>query len=74
MREVLALLPDADREILTQRYFDQNTSREICDVLNAHDPAAPPLNENAVNVRQFRALKKLQKLWHQMFGDAESTP
>jgi RNA polymerase sigma-70 factor (subfamily 1) len=72
VHRVLHLLPDADRDLLTMRYFDQLSTREICDVLNARQPGTTPLTENVVNVRLFRALKKLQKLWHQLFGEPES--
>lgn len=71
VRHVLGLLPAADRDVLAMRYFDQLSTQEVCDVLNARDAAAPPLTENALNVRLFRALKKLQKLWRQLYGDPE---
>jgi RNA polymerase sigma-70 factor (ECF subfamily) len=74
VRHVLGHLSDADRDILAMRYFDQLSTQEICDVLNARGGAVPPLTENALNVRLFRALKKLQKLWHQLYGDPESAP
>ena len=68
IHRVLGLLPEPDHDVLAMRYFDQLSTREICDVLNAPRPDRP-LSEDAVNVRMFRALKKLQKLWQQTFGD-----
>lgn len=74
VRHVLSLLPDADRDTLAMRYFDQLSTCEICDVLNARGNPAVPITENALDVRLFRALKKLQKLWQQLYGDPESAP
>lgn len=73
VRHVLGLLPAADRELLVMRYFDQLTTQEMCDILNAR-PDSPPVAEGALNVRLFRALKKLQKLWLTLYGGQESTP
>jgi RNA polymerase sigma-70 factor (ECF subfamily) len=66
VNKVLALLPDTDRDILMMRYFDQLSAREIGGVCG--------LTENAVNVRVFRAIKKLQTIWSKLYGDPESTP
>ena len=66
VNKVLALLPEGDRDLLLMRYFDQLSAREVGDVYS--------LTENAVNVRVFRALKKLQQLWSQLFSDPESAP
>ena len=74
LHEMLSLLPDSDRDILTMRYFDQLSTREICEVLNSHQPDAIPLSEDTLNVRMFRALKKLQKLWQQTFGESSKRP
>ena len=64
VNRVIALLPKADRDLLQMRYFDQLSAQEIGDVYS--------LSENAVNVRIFRALKKLQQFWSQLFGKPES--
>lgn len=74
IQQMLSLLPDADHDLLAMRYFDQLSTHEMCDVLNARHPDAPPVNENALNVRLFRALKKLHKLWQHTFGEPESAP
>lgn len=74
VRQALSLLPDADQDILAMRYFDQLSAPEICEVLNARMEGAAPLTENALNVRLFRAIKKLQKYWQQTFGEPESSP
>jgi RNA polymerase sigma-70 factor (ECF subfamily) len=66
VNKVLALLPDGDRDLLLMRYFDQLSAREIGDVCS--------LTENAVNVRVFRAIKKLQQIWSQLYGEPESAP
>ena len=73
MQQMLSLLPDSDHDLLAMRYFDQLSTREIRDVLNARHPDAPQVNENALDVRLFRALKKLHKLWQSTFGEPEST-
>jgi RNA polymerase sigma-70 factor, ECF subfamily len=66
VNKVLTLLPDGDRDLLLMRYFDQLSAREVGDVYS--------LTENAVNVRVFRALKKLQQLWSQLYSESESAP
>jgi RNA polymerase sigma factor (sigma-70 family) len=74
IRNLLSLLPPKDRDMLAMRYFDQLSTREICEVLNAQAEDAGPPTENALNVRLFRALKKLQQLWQQLYGEPESAP
>lgn len=71
MRHVLGLLPDADRDVVAMRYYDQLSTQEICDVLNARAPDAPPLSVNTANVRLFRALKKMRQLWAEKYGEPE---
>jgi RNA polymerase sigma-70 factor, ECF subfamily len=73
VQSVLELSPETDRDILAMRYFDQLSTREICDVLNARQPNSAPTSEDTLNVRMFRALKKLQKLWQQTYGEPESS-
>lgn len=67
VRLLVAALPAADRDILVMRYFDQLTTREMCEVVNGAY-AAPTVTENTMNVRLFRALEKLKKLWQQLPG------
>jgi RNA polymerase sigma-70 factor (subfamily 1) len=66
VNRVIALLPGGDRDLLLMRYFDQLSAREIGDVCS--------LTENAVNVRIFRALKKLQQFWSRLYGEPEGVP
>jgi RNA polymerase sigma factor (sigma-70 family) len=74
VRHALGLLPGADQDILAMRYFDQLSAGEICDVLNARGGQSQRLTENTLNVRLFRALKKLQKVWQDLHGSPESAP
>jgi DNA-directed RNA polymerase specialized sigma24 family protein len=59
-------MPEGDRDLLLMRYFDQLSAQEIGDVCS--------LTENAVNVRIFRAIKRLHQLWSKLYGDPESAP
>jgi RNA polymerase sigma factor (sigma-70 family) len=72
VRKALELLPTPDRDLLVMKYFDQLSTQDMCDVLSSRDPCTPPPTENALNVRLFRALKKLQRTWTNLFGDRGS--
>ena len=54
VRSALAQLPELDREVLTLRYLEQLSTREVAAVLGA--------TEAAVKMRHCRALQKLRKL------------
>jgi RNA polymerase sigma-70 factor, ECF subfamily len=71
VQQMLSLLPDFDKDLLAMRYFDQLSSRDMCDILNARQPDKP-VSENTLNVRLFRALKKMHGLWQTTFGESES--
>jgi RNA polymerase sigma factor (sigma-70 family) len=74
VRHVLGLLPATYQDVLAMRYFDQLSTREICDVLNARDPVAASLTENAVNVRLFRAIKKMRQAWERLYWGSGGHP
>lgn len=54
VREALARLPDADREVLVLRHLEQLSIGEMADVLG--------IREGAVSVRVLRALRRLRAL------------
>jgi RNA polymerase sigma-70 factor (ECF subfamily) len=54
VRAALALLSEADREVLVLRYLEQMPLREVAAVLG--------VNESAVKMRHFRALERLRTL------------
>lgn len=53
---MLGELEPADREIIIMRYVDDLLPKEIAEILK--------INENAVSVRIYRAVKKLKSLLH----------
>jgi RNA polymerase sigma-70 factor, ECF subfamily len=59
MREALAHLADADREVLCMRHFDNLTHVEAAEVLGIHVSAA--------SLRYLRALERLRRLWVQLY-------
>jgi len=65
IRQAMARLKDSDREVLWMRHSDQLSFSEIGDVLE--------ITENTATVRYTRALRKLQKLWHELCPDFGST-
>ncbi len=71
---VLASLPPEVARIIELRYFDQLTTREICDVVNHDTQAANPVSEDTMNVRLFRALEKMEKAWKARYGVPGSLP
>jgi RNA polymerase sigma-70 factor (ECF subfamily) len=58
MRQALALLKDADREILWMRHYDQLSFKEAALVLG--------IKESAATLRYVRAVERLKKLWQQL--------
>lgn len=56
MRQTLARLKPADREILWMKYYDGLTWEEAAAVLD--------VSVNTAAQRQVRALERLKKLWH----------
>ena len=54
VRAALALLAEADREVLLLRYLEQLPLREVAAVLG--------VSESAVKMRHFRALERLRAL------------
>ena len=58
VQQVLAMLKDADREILWMRHHDGLSHQEIACVLK--------IQENAATVRYHRALGRLSDLWLQL--------
>jgi len=58
MRQTLAMLKEADREILWLRHYDEMSFVEAGDVLG--------ITENAATVRYVRALRRLKELWQQL--------
>src|SRR5262249_37440030 len=54
LRQALARLKEADREVLVLRHLEQLSAREIAQVLG--------LTEGAVHVRHVRALQRLREL------------
>jgi RNA polymerase sigma-70 factor (ECF subfamily) len=55
MRQTLDRLPDADRQVLWMRHFDELSLREIAEFLG--------VSENAAAQRYVRALRKLRAVW-----------
>jgi len=66
MRQALEQLPDADREILWMRQFDDLTFREAADALG--------LSENTAAQRYVRALRKLREVWKVLDPPDRSRP
>ena len=61
IRKAMLLLKNSDREVLWMRHSDQLSFSEMGDVLG--------ITENATTVRYTRALRRLQKLWHEICPD-----
>lgn len=66
MRQTLDLLKQADRDILWMRHYDQLSFKEAAQVLD--------LTETAATVRYVRAVKRLKKLWLELYPREESRP
>jgi RNA polymerase sigma-70 factor (ECF subfamily) len=66
MREALALLSDADREVLWMRYYDSLSFKEVGEILH--------ISEGAATLRHVRALRRLKELWQQQNPDSRSRP
>lgn len=62
MRQTLDLLKQADREILWMRHYDQLSFPEAAQILG--------LSESAATLRYVRAVKRLKKLWQDLYPDA----
>ena len=61
MRQTLDLLKQADREILWMRHYDQLSFPEAAQILG--------LSESAATLRYVRAVKRLKKLWQDLYPD-----
>jgi RNA polymerase sigma-70 factor (ECF subfamily) len=66
MQQALELLRETDREILWMRHYDQLTFPEAAQVLG--------IQESAATLRYVRALKRLKKLWRQLYPSEGSEP
>ena len=60
MHETMARLPDADREILWMRHFDELPFADVAAILG--------ITENTATVRYVRALRRLKDLWRESDG------
>ena len=63
-------LPEAKSRCIVFHHQSASGDRNA-NILNARQPDAP-VNEGTLNVRLFRALKKMHKLWQTTFGESES--
>ena len=65
VRKAMAKLKDSDREILWMRKGDQLSFSEISEVLE--------ITVNVASVRFTRALRRLGKIWQELYPDFGST-
>lgn len=66
VRQVMGLLKATEREILLMRYADELSFQDIADVLG--------ICAETANVRHFRAVRKLSKLWKDLYPKTGSRP
>lgn len=64
VRTALRALPPADRAVLVMRYYDGLSARDMGELLAP--PGGRPVSETAVNVRLYRALRRLGEGWQRI--------